>query len=235
MPGSNSGLVGLILQKRLRFNNRKLLNNGVVRGIGVPNYSNALKEHQQMYLHYYVYAYLRTDGTPYYIGKGSSNRAWKKDRGEIGKPTDPTRIIIIESNLSSIGAYAIERRLISWYGRKDKNTGILRNQTDGGDGGPGGKVGRVLSQNTRKKISDGNKGKIVTDEFRKLKQKQNLEESNPFYGKNHSEELKKRFRERMQLRPKTLCPHCNREFDPTNYKRYHGDCCKLSGSVSPKY
>ena len=49
---------------------------------------------------YYVYSYLREDLTPYYIGKGSSSRAWKKTRGEIGKPNDISRIVVIEYNLS---------------------------------------------------------------------------------------------------------------------------------------
>ena len=119
---------------------------------------------------YYVYAYLRKDGTPYYIGKGSGKRAWTKSTGEVGKPTDLSKIIIVESNLSSVGAFAIERRLIRWYGRIDQNTGILRNQTNGGDGGNGARPGNILSAETKKKISLAHKGKKqnpMSDESKK--------------------------------------------------------------------
>lgn len=113
---------------------------------------------------YYVYAYLRKDGTPYYIGKGTENRAWIPHRYKtkssnylkgVNIPPD-NRIIILESNLTSIGAFALERRMIRWYGRKDNNTGILQNRTDGGEG----LDGVIRTEEWKNNISKSHLGKV---------------------------------------------------------------------------
>lgn len=84
---------------------------------------------------YYVYLYLREkDGTPYYVGKGKGNR-YKDKRHNVNVPPKEENIVFVAKNLSNTEACDLERKLISYYGRKDLNEGILRNQTDGGDGG----------------------------------------------------------------------------------------------------
>ena len=107
---------------------------------------------------YYVYAYVRkSDATPYYIGKGKGARAWCIHNG-ITVPQN-SKIIILEQNLTDIGALALERRMIRWWGRKDLQTGILLNQTDGGDGSEG----RIANHQTKEKISLAKAGKKRAD------------------------------------------------------------------------
>lgn len=111
---------------------------------------------------YYVYAYIRkSDNTPYYIGKGKGRRAYAKHHA-ISVPKDKTKIVFLEQCLTNVGACAIERKMITWYGRKDMGTGILLNRTDGGEG----TANRVCSENTKHKISTGNLGKKHSAEQR---------------------------------------------------------------------
>lgn len=96
---------------------------------------------------FYTYLWLREDGTPYYVGKGYRHRAFERHR--VGSAPPDERIVLQEWPCEK-DAFAAEVFLISYYGRKDKGTGILRNLTDGGEGAAGRDVlrGRRLSPAT---------------------------------------------------------------------------------------
>ena len=82
---------------------------------------------------YYTYAYLRKDGTPYYVGKGIGRRAFTSHCHSVKIPPRD-RILFLKQNLTEEQAFIHEIYMISVLGRKDLGTGILRNLTDGGEG-----------------------------------------------------------------------------------------------------
>ena len=122
---------------------------------------------------YYTYAWLRLDGTPYYIGKGSYGRAFDRRRRYC---PSPDRILILKKNLTEEEAFKHEIYMISIFGRKDIGTGILHNKTNGGEGASGycptaetiiklklSHLGKKHTQKTKDKMSRQRRGKPRPD------------------------------------------------------------------------
>lgn len=118
-------------------------------------------------MNFYTYAYLREDGTPYYVGKGKDRRAYSHNHRINLPPRD--RIIILKNNLTEAEAFRHEEYMIAVLGRKDLGTGILHNLSEGGSGG-----------------ATGYKHKSETCEYRSERMKGNK----IWEGRRHNEEAK---------------------------------------------
>jgi hypothetical protein len=129
---------------------------------------------------FYTYAYLRTDRTPYYVGKGTGRRCYYNSGRRYCKvPKNKSKIIFLKRNLTEQEAFKHEVYMIAVFGRKDLGTGILRNRTNGGDG-VSGAIRTQEWEDKRKEALKGkpgwNKGmkgvyKHSEDTIKKLKQK----------------------------------------------------------------
>jgi len=125
-----------------------------------------------IYHDYYVYAFLREDLTPYYIGKGRQGRAYSKQRSSIKPPIDKTKIRIFMKNMTEDLAFFWEKYWIKCFGRIENDNGCLRNLTDGGEGTSGYKhtkeTKKKMSENSnRDAISAYNRGRILSEEHKR--------------------------------------------------------------------
>lgn len=172
-------------------------------------------------LKFYVYAYLRSRdsltakaGTPYYIGKGKERRITDRKK-RVAIPQDRNNIIFLETNLTEVGALAIERRMILWYGRKDIGTGILHNMTDGGDGA----AGLIRSECTRLKISESLKKTLKSSPRQKWSEESNLKRSKSLKGNKPNITPESNIKRSKTLTGRTLSEETRKKISQSLLKR----------------
>src|ERR1017187_3653476 len=83
---------------------------------------------------FYTYVWLREKGSPWYVGKGSGNRAYQRCKGHWA-PKDRA-LILLQYWPDEETAFAFEMYLIDFWGRKDIGSGTLHNHTNGGENPP---------------------------------------------------------------------------------------------------
>lgn len=143
---------------------------------------------------YYVYAYLRKDGTPYYIGKGKSRRITAQ-HNSVKVPKDKSKIQIIATKLSEHESFLLEIKLIKHYGRKDICNGILRNQTNGGEGASGAVRSQAFKDNLRNQRI-GIPRSAETIQRIKDNMTRPVGDKNGMFGKQHSEHTRELIRQK---------------------------------------
>ena len=115
---------------------------------------------------YYTYAYLRENGTPWYIGKGTARRAWDRHGNpktkKTWRPPSNDRILILKWDLTEAAAHRHEMYLIGIYGNAFTDGGLLtRNFTDGGEGLSGYQYTEELRQVRAQQLAGNTFGALV--------------------------------------------------------------------------
>lgn len=120
---------------------------------------------------FYVYAWLRPCGAPFYVGKGRGKRdkapkynnpIFTRIVEKLKTDGQAATIVRLHEGLNESEAHRLERVEIAKHGRRNNGTGILANLTDGGEGNSGW----TPSEETRAKIGAAHKGKTLSNEQR---------------------------------------------------------------------
>ena len=151
---------------------------------------------------YYTYAYLREDGTPYYIGKGCGNRAYnthKRKNGECIRPKNKNQILILKKFENEKNAYLHEEYMISIFKRKCDG-GILIN---------------ILSGKYDIQYSNS---KYKTNEERIEYRKESIRKAAKKYRKNHKNKVNQKNREIHQLNKEVINEKRRQRYNPLKKK-----------------
>ena len=187
---------------------------------------------------FYIYKHKRiSDGSTFYIGKGTGDRL----NSNKGRNTHWNRIVkkdggfdseIIKDGLSEEDAFELEIKLISEIGLDN-----LCNMTEGGSGG------NTYTEETRLRISKQFTGRIVSDETRKKQSEAQTGKVGYWRGKKRPEHAKKIseialtgvYKDNGKSKPsdetkklmsisaskkpqRVMCEYCNKDFSIKNIK-----------------
>lgn len=114
-------------------------------------------------LKYYVYAFVRESGVPYYIGRGCGYRISDKTNRVIKPKADGSNVRIVKDMLSLEQANELEIALIAFWGRKClEANGVLQNMQDGG---LGGSPGRAMTEKQKEIMRNAHLGRKQDEEW----------------------------------------------------------------------
>lgn len=153
---------------------------------------------------FYLYSYVN-DKVPYYVGKGTKNRAWNPENHSVPLPENNAHIHIITHFDDNFKALIKEWELITFLGLKSEG-GMLDNKVKGCC--PPDQTGNTwnLTEETKQKMSKPKSYKRTAEHSEKIA-RQNR-------GKKHTEEHKKKIGEGLKGN-KNNCGNTNRA------KTYH--------------